>query len=317
MKVKIFAKDASEKGTATLPEQFSEEVRADLIKRAALAIQSNNRSAYGAYTEAGKRNTAYISKRRRAFRTTYGFGQSRTPRKTMSRSATRFSWVGAFAPQTVGGRRSHPPKPYKIWEQKINEKENRKAIRSALSASMHSDIVKSRGHRVPAAYPFILSDDFESISKTSELQKSLDKLGFVEEIERASEKKIRAGKGKSRGRKYKNKKGILFVVQNDCSLLKSARNVPGTDVVTVESLNAELLAPGTTAGRLTLFTEGAVKKLTETKMFTNDYKGQIQEKSVEAKQKAATKLEKKDVKYPKNVVKAKKVVKKTAKKDEE
>ncbi|MCQ8904714.1 MAG: 50S ribosomal protein L4, partial [Methanothermobacter sp.] len=33
------------------------------------------------------------------------------------------------------------------------------------------------------------------------------------------------------------------------------------DVVTVENLNAELLAPGTHPGRLTVFTRSAIEKL--------------------------------------------------------
>ena len=46
------------------------------------------------------------------------------------------NWVGAFAPGTVGGRRAHPPKSEKIWSKKINKKENAKAIRSAISATL-------------------------------------------------------------------------------------------------------------------------------------------------------------------------------------
>ena len=74
------------------------------------------------------------------------------------------------------------------------------------------------------------------------------------ELERISEKTIRAGVGKNRGRPYKKKKGPLFVVSGKCNLLKAAKNVPGVDVCVVKDLNAELLAPGATPGRLTIFT---------------------------------------------------------------
>ncbi|MBR9691209.1 50S ribosomal protein L4, partial [Candidatus Woesearchaeota archaeon] len=71
----------------------------------------------------------------------------------------------------------------------------------------------------------------------------------------------------TRGRKYKKKKGILFVVSKDCSLEKAARNIPGIDIAVVNSLNAKLLAPGAVPGRLTLFTEAAIDKLEKEKLF--------------------------------------------------
>jgi large subunit ribosomal protein L4e len=72
---------------------------------------------------------------------------------------------------------------------------------------------------------------------------------------------IRAGKGKLRGRKFKSRKSVLIVAGNDGGLGKAARNLPGVDFVTVERLNAELLAPGTKAGRLTVWTESSLEKL--------------------------------------------------------
>jgi large subunit ribosomal protein L4e len=69
------------------------------------------------------------------------------------------------------------------------------------------------------------------------------------------------GKGKIRGRKYKNRKSLLIVAASDQGLGKAARNLPGVDFITVEKLNAELLAPGTHAGRLTIWTEGSLQKL--------------------------------------------------------
>jgi len=47
-------------------------------------------------------------------------------------------------------------------------------------------------------------------------------------------------------------------------LIKASRNLPGVDVITVERLNVELLAPGTHAGRLTVWTESSLKWLGET-----------------------------------------------------
>jgi large subunit ribosomal protein L4e len=266
-KLKIFSAKKEAAGEKELPSQFKEAVRPDLIKRAVLTLQSNARQQYGAKPEAGQRSSAKLSRRRRNYRGAYGHGISRVPRKIMSRSGMRLNWVGAFAPGTVGGRRAHPPKATKILELKLNKKENRKAIRSALSATINKELITKRGHKIPEDYPFILSSDFEKIDKTKQLKTVLETLGFKQEIQRASKKIIRAGKGKSRGRKYRRKKGPLIVVSAECKLLKSARNIPGIDVVRVNALNAELLAPGTVPGRLTLFTEQALNKLEKDKLF--------------------------------------------------
>jgi len=109
--MKLDVLDISKKKTREidLPVQFNEDVRPDLVKRAVLALQSTERQAYGTMKEAGKRASANLSKRRRKYRGMYGFGISRTPRKILSRRGTRMFWVGAVSPNTVGGRRAHPP----------------------------------------------------------------------------------------------------------------------------------------------------------------------------------------------------------------
>ncbi|MDP3765100.1 MAG: 50S ribosomal protein L4, partial [Nanoarchaeota archaeon] len=81
------------------------------------------------------------------------------------------------------------------------------------------------------------------------------------------EKKIRAGKGKSRGRKYKKKKGPLVVVSKTDKLSRAVANMTGIDVVEVKNLNAELLAPGAKAGRLTLWTQAAINILEKENLF--------------------------------------------------
>ncbi|MGC8812751.1 MAG: 50S ribosomal protein L4, partial [Candidatus Aenigmatarchaeota archaeon] len=83
----------------------------------------------------------------------------------------------------------------------------------------------------------------------------------AKEIERIKEKKIRAGKGKARGRKYKRKVGPLIVVTEDKGIGKAAKNLPGVEVCRVEKLSVEKLAPGASAGRLTIWTKSAIAKL--------------------------------------------------------
>ncbi len=281
MKVKIFDTKGVEKGSKELPAQFNETYRPDLIKRAVLTMQSNKRQPYGSDPRAGKKHSAYVSKRRSAFRSTYGIGQSRTPRKALSVRGTRFNWVGAFVPQTVGGYRAHGPKPNKSWDKKINKKEKRKAIRSALAAVMNITLVKEKNVNVPTNYPFILSKDFEKIDKTKELRNVLITLGFKDELDRSIITKIRSGIGKLRGRKKIKKKSLLFVVADKCGLLKSVSNLPGMEIVKVSELNTEMLAPGTHAGRMTLFTESAIDTLTKDKLFTDSYVSKETKKKVE------------------------------------
>lgn len=254
-------------GKKELPKQFSEPYHPDLIHRAVLALQSNRRQSYGAFPQAGKRHSAKLSRRRRKYKGAYGLGISRVPRKTMSHRGTRFVWTGAFAPMTVGGRRAHPPKPEKVWKKKINKKENRKAIRSAIAATINKELVENRGHILPKNYPFIIDDDVENIKKTKDVKKILESLGFKEELERAAKKKLRAGVGKLRGRKYRKKKGPLIVVSKECSLLRSLKNIPGVDAVIVNKLNAELLAPGSVPGRLTMFTKAAIERMEKEALF--------------------------------------------------
>ncbi len=267
MKLKLFNTKKIESAGVELPSQFSEDIRPDLIKRAVHAIQANTRQKYGAKPDAGLRVSADISRRRHNFKGSYGYGISRVPRKIMSARGTRFNWVGAEVPGTVGGRRAHPPKADKNWDKKINVKEKRKAIRSAMSATVVAQIVEKRGHKVPRNYPFMLDADFEAISKTDELIKILESIGLKEELERTSERKIRAGKGKLRGRKYKTKVGPLIVVSQPCPLQKAAKNIPGVETRVVSRINTELLAPGADYGRLTLWSKGAIERMTKEGLF--------------------------------------------------
>jgi len=267
MKCKVLNADNAEVGAVELPRQFDEEVRPDLIQRAVLRLQANRRQQYGADPMAGKKASVRISKKRRDYRGSYGIGISRVPRKIISRRGTRMNWIGAFAPGTVGGRRAHHPKAEKKWAQKLNKKENRKAIRSAIASTMKKYVVEARGHKIPKSWPFIVSDDFENIDKTKKIIEGLNKLGLGAELKRSSKKNVRAGKGTMRGRKYVRKKGILFVVSKNCKLNNSAKNIPGTDVVEVRGLNAEILAPGAMPGRITLFTKAAVEKMAKDKLF--------------------------------------------------
>jgi len=267
MKALVLSLDGKEIKNIDLPNQFSEEIRADLVKRAVLVLQAKKRQAYGAKPEAGERASAILSKKRKDYRGSYGYGISRVPRKILTRRGRRFYWVGAVAPGTRGGRKAHPPKSIKVWEQKINKKERRKAIRSAISATIVPELIKKRNHILPKTYPLIVENKFEELDKTAKIKKILEKIDLKKEMKRVDKKNVRAGKGKTRGRLYRKKKGPLIVVSKECKLQRSAKNIPGVDICLVKNLNAELLAPGADMGRLTVWCEGAIEKLSKEKLF--------------------------------------------------
>ena len=105
------------------------------------------------------------------------------------------------------------------------------------------------------------------MKKSKEVIIALNKIGLKKELERAKQKKVRAGRGTMRGRKYKRKVGVLVVAAKKCSLLKSAANISGADVVEVKNLNAALLAPGMKTGRTTVWTKAAIEKLAKERLF--------------------------------------------------
>ena len=269
MKAKIFNLEGKAGKEIELPIQFNEEIHPNLIKRAVLSIESKERQNYGAMPKAGQRSSAKLSKRRRNYRGSYGHGISRVPRKIIWRRGRQLGWQGAFAPGTVGGRRAHPPKAIKIFDEKINIKERRKAIRSALAASLLKEYVEKR-HVLPNAIPIIVESKFESLDKTKNVKDVLIKLGLEKEMERINVKKVRAGKGKNRGRKYRIKCGPLLVVSKECSLEKAGRNLQGIEVSDVTSLNAKKLAPGCVPGRLIIWSEDAIERLRNEKLYTNN-----------------------------------------------
>lgn len=249
-KVSVRKLDGAKKADADLPEVFSTPYRPDVIRKAVNAARANRRQAYGPSPMAGAmHSTESIGK---------GRGMSRVPRTD--------DQTGALAPPTVGGRRAHPPSPRKDWSEKVNKKERRLAIRSAIAATKDRDLVSSRGHRVTEKVdlPVVVDAAFEKLTKTQDLIASLEKLGLGDDISRARNgRKVRAGRGKSRGRRLKTPRSVLIVAQDAETLRRAAGNVVGVEVTTPQLLNAEDLAPGGDAARLTIYTEPALKALEE------------------------------------------------------
>lgn len=254
MKIKVFSLEGQPLEEIELPPVFDMELRPDVIGRAVLAAQTARLQPWGVDEMAGKRTSAETWGK--------GFGVSRVRRV----KGTRYPAAGrgAISPHTVGGRQAHPPKVEKVLRERINKKERRLAIRSAIAATKEKKIVASRGHIIDhiTELPVVVSDEFEGTKKANEVKGVLQKLGLWNDVKRVNKsKRVRAGRGKMRGRKYKWAVGPLIVVSEDKGIGRGARNLPGLEVVRVTGLNAEVLAPGGTPGRLTLWTRGAIQKL--------------------------------------------------------
>ena len=258
--VKVFDLTGKEKGQIDLPSSFATPIREDIIKRAVLALQSTKRQAYGTNKLAGLRTAAHYHGVKDKRGSMKNKEIARGPRTHGSNGGQE--WRMRRIPQTVGGRRAHPPKVEKIWKQKVNKKEMILAIKSAISATGNKELVENRGHIFTCALPLIASDEINSVKTLKDIKKFLIELKFEDELKRGEKKKVRSGKGKSRGRKYKRKKSILFV-STDSNLKKAVSNIPGCDFRCLKCLTVEDLAPGTVPGRLTIWTEGAVKKIGE------------------------------------------------------
>jgi len=246
---KVFDLQGKNIGRIRLPDVFKTSLRPDVIKRAVIAIQSNRFQPQGRDKMAGKRTTA------ESWGT--GHGIARIPRLKEVRRA-------AFAPGTVGGRIAHPPVVEKKIKKKIPKKEKRLALRSAIAATGLKEVVAARGHIVDDVpdFPLVVTEDIQSLKKTRELREVFINLGVWPDVYRVKESiKIRAGKGKMRGRRRKQAVGPLIVISKNDGIVEAARNLPGVDVAFVQDLNAELLAPGTHLGRLAVWTKSSIEEL--------------------------------------------------------
>jgi len=264
MKIDVFDLQGKPKEKIDLPKVFSEHIRIDLIRRAVLAVMSTQRQPYGTDPMAGKRTSAHYHGYRRHRYTMMNREMARMPR-LHGKLSPHLTWRARFVPQAKGGRQAHPPKVEKIFELKINKKEKKKAVRSAIAATANKEIVMKRGHKIENVkeLPIVVEDKIQELKKTKDVIEFFVKIGLVKELERISEKKVRAGKGKMRGRRYKRKVGPLVVGTEDKGIGKAVENLVGTDFCTVNKLSVYHLAPGTDAGRLTIWTESAIKKLGE------------------------------------------------------
>lgn len=252
--VPLYNLKGEKQGEVELPSAFQAPILPGLIKKAYLLQATHVLQPKGVDPLAGRRTSAES-------RGT-GLGIARIARVKGS-GYTRAGQAAGRA-SVVKGPQAHPPKPEKRIRKRLNEKERRLALASALAASARAELVKARGHRLPEArsVPLVLMDEFEELGKASDVIRVLRALGLDEELGRCREgRKRRSGTAARRGRVHYEPRGPLIVTKGDGTIARAVRNVPGLEHVPARKLSLLALAPGGRPGRLLIFTRSALEAL--------------------------------------------------------
>ena len=262
MKANILSVEGKKLKEMELPKCFSSEIREDIVSR--ILEAKKIRQPYSPSPLAGNQYSASgkLIHTRNVWKSQYKRGMSRIPRKIMSRKGSQFVWIGATVPSTVGGRRAHPPKITEmINRKKINKKEMTIALKSAISATANKNEIKKKYSSLKNGeiknLPLVVEGKFVSL-KAKQIMESLKKIleGNLFEIA-VRKKSVRRGKGKMRGRKYKENAGALIVLGKNekikTGLIQTAN---------VKNLSIKNLAEGG-QGRLVIYTENAINDLNE------------------------------------------------------
>ncbi|MEM3431127.1 MAG: 50S ribosomal protein L4 [Candidatus Micrarchaeia archaeon] len=253
--ISLYSQNGSPTGKIELPDIFKTEIREDLIRRAVLSEESEKLQPKGTFPRAGLQTTARYVGRKEAYHSLKNRGIAKLPRELYPKG--RIGRV-RVVPWAVKGRRAHPPKVEKVLVERINKREKRKALHSAIAATANKELVGKK-HILPKIdIPIILDDSCESLSKTKDVVSLFEHLDLIKDIERAEEKTKR-----NNGRKggVKTPKSILLIAGKDSKLLKAAKNLPGVTVTTIDNLKVSDLAPGGVPGRLTVWTKSAIENL--------------------------------------------------------
>lgn len=153
---------------------------------------------------------------------------------------------------------------YRRWHRLVNISQKRFAITSAIAASAVPALVLAHGHKINKVpeFPLVVSDDVEEIKKTKEAVAVLKAVHALTDVKHSADsRKLRAGKGKMRNRRYVQRRGVLVIHDKNEGLGRAFRNISGVDIANVNRLNLLHLAPGGYVGRFIIWTEGAFKKL--------------------------------------------------------
>ena len=106
-----------------------------------------------------------------------------------------------------------------------------------------------------------------ALTKTSAALGLLKSVGAGPDLAKVTaSRKLRAGKGKMRGRRHRQRRGplVIYDPEADGRLLPRAfRNIPGVEACSVRALNLLQLAPGGHLGRFCVWTSAAFAALDE------------------------------------------------------
>jgi len=233
---------------------FTAPIRPDIVQITHTNMAKNKRQAYAVYAKAGHQTAAE----------SWGTGRavSRIPR--VPGGGTHRSGQGAFGNMCRGGAMYSPTKVWRRWHRKINIKQKRYAVASALAASALPSLVMARGHKIDAVpeVPLVVSDAAQSLAKTSAALALLKQVGAMPDVSKSKASKLlHTGKGKMRNRRYTMRRGPLVVYDQDEGIQAAFRNIPGVELAQVERLNLLQLAPGGHLGRFCIWTKAAFAKL--------------------------------------------------------
>lgn len=255
MKAKILDKNGKGSKEIEIPSIFNSKVRVDITQKYYEVMKTIQ--PYGPNKEAGKGHSASgkIRHRRHVWKSSYGRGISRVPRKIFWRRGSQFYWQGATISSAVGGRRAHPPRPEQfINTKKINKKEVIIAISSALSATTSAEYVNKRYESVEIKelkFPIVIDSKIIEL-KTQEFLESMEKIlkdGFKVAVK---DKLKKAGRSNMRGIRRRNA-GALLVIGNE-----EDKKISRLDIKKVKDLEIGDFWP---LGRLTLYTEKAIEDI--------------------------------------------------------
>ncbi|KAL3913140.1 MAG: hypothetical protein SGARI_000805 [Bacillariaceae sp.] len=229
-------------------------LRPDVVQFVHTNMNKNKRQAYAVSVRAGKQVSA----------SSWGTGRAvaRIPR--VGGGGTSRSGQGAFGNMCRGGRMFAPTKTWRKWHKKININQKRYAVASALAASAVPALVMARGHQIDEVpeVPLVLDYGVESADKTAVAKDILTQVGAMADVDKAgASKKVRAGKGKMRNRRYTMRRGPLVIYAANDGIEKAFRNLPGVELCCVDRLNLLQLAPGGHMGRFCVWSQAALEKL--------------------------------------------------------
>jgi len=253
--ITVYTDKASAAGTTVcLPAVFRAPVRPDIVNTIHNEVAKNKRQPYCVSEPAGHQTSAE----------SWGTGRAvaRIPR--VRGGGTHRSGQAAFGNMCRGGRMFAPTKTWRRWHRKVNTAQKRFAICSAIAATGVPSLVMAKGHAIQGIpeVPLVVADSVQGLTKTKDAVAFLRRNKAWADVARVyASRRMRAGKGKLRNRRYVQKLGPLVIYDQDQGVTKAFRNIPGVDCIQVDNLNLLKLAPGGHVGRFCIWTEAAFKKL--------------------------------------------------------